>query len=353
MEKLFNFTSIIGAGIGGVLAYVFGGFDVLITSLLVLVVLDYATGFIKGIYTKTLSSDIGFKGLLKKFLIFIVVAAAVIIQRLINDAIPLRETVIMFFICNEGISLLENAAEIIPIPQKLKDILLQLRDNNNDKEQKGGSSGMSFSDWVKNYLGKKTDYDGAYGVQCVDLIDCYIDKCLGLKKGFWGNAKEWWSRRNSNEWLKKNFDFITPIYKNGELKKGDIGIRTSGTYGHIFVVAGKTADGKIKYYDQNADGKGAAMTLREKPYTSSYINGVLRPKDRSNIELIKTVKANGGLNAYTSLTASKSSLLIPDGAKVEVINSSASKKKIKGVTYTMAKVIYKSKTYYVAAKYLK
>lgn len=220
-------------------------------------------------------------------------------------------------------------------------------------EQLGGSSGMSFSEWIKKYLGKKTDYDGVYGVQCVDLIDCYIDRCLGLKKGFWGNAKEWWIRRNSNEWLKKNFEFVTPKYKNGELKKGDIGIRTSGTYGHIFIVAGPTADGKIKYYDQNADGKGAAMTLRSKPYTSSYINGVLRPKDRSNIELIKTVKANGGLNAYTSLTASKSSLLIPDGAKIDVINLSSGKKKIKGITYTMAKVIYKSRTYYVASKYLK
>lgn len=148
-------------------------------------------------------------------------------------------------------------------------------------------------------------------------------------------------------------DFVTPKYKNGELTKGDIGIRTSGTYGHIFIVAGPTDDGKIKYYDQNADGKGAAMTLREKPYTSSYINGILRPKDRSNIELLKIVKANGGLNAYTSLTASKSSLLIPDGAKIDVINLSSGKKKIKGITYTMSKVIYKSRTYYVATKYLK
>ena len=325
----------------------------LIKSLLVLVVLDYATGFIKGIYTKTLSSDIGFKGLLKKFLIFIVVSASVIIQRLINDAIPLREVVIMFFICNEGISLLENAAEIIPIPQKLKDILLQLRDSgSNDKEQKGGGSTLEFSEWVKKYLGKKTDYDGAYGVQCVDLIDCYIDRCLGLKIDFWDNAKEWWSNRNSNKWLKDNFKFITPKYKNGELKKGDIGIRTSGTYGHIFIVAGPTADGKIKYYDQNADGKGDAMTLRSKPYTSSYINGVLRPKDRKNINDGK-VNANGGLYAYSGLKLSISTTLIPNGAVVDILKLNAGTKKIKGVSYTMAKIKYKGKAYFVAQKYLK
>lgn len=220
-------------------------------------------------------------------------------------------------------------------------------------EQLGGGSGMPFSEWIKKRLGKKTDYDGVYGVQCVDLIDCYIHECLGLDIGFFGNAKYWWTNRNKSAWLKKNFEFITPTYKNGELKKGDIGIRTSGTYGHIFIVAGKTSDGKIKYYDQNATGNSDKMTLREKSYNSSVINGVLRPKNRDNIELIKTVKANGGLNAYASLTASKSSLLITSGAKVDVTNLSAGKKKIKGATYTMAKVIYNRKTYYVAAKYLK
>ena len=154
----------------------------------------------------------------------------------------------------------------------------------NDKEQKGGAGALKFSKWISQYIGKKTDYDGVYGVQCVDLIDCYIDKCLGLKKGFWGNAKYWWTNRNSSKWLKNNFEFITLSYKNGELKAGDIGIRTSGTYGHIFIVKESTANGKLKYYDQNADGKGAAMTLREVPYTSAYINGILRPKDRNNID---------------------------------------------------------------------
>ena len=128
-------------------------------------------------------------------------------------------------------------------------------------EQKCGSNGMKFSAWVIKFLGKKTNYDGVYGVQCVDLIDCYIHECLGLDKGFWGNAKYWWTNRKSSAWLKKNFVFITPTYKNGELKKGDIGIRTSGTYGHIFVIAEPTNKVKQKKYKQNPTGNPDKMTL--------------------------------------------------------------------------------------------
>lgn len=158
-----------------------------------------------------------------------------------------------------------------------------------DDQQLGGGS-LSFNEWVNKYLGKKTDWDGVYGVQCVDLIDAFIDRCLGLKKGFWGNAKNWWTERNSSRWLKNNFKFVVPTYKNGELQPGDIGIRTSGAYGHIFIVKESTSNGKIKYYDQNYEGTGAGMTLREKPYTSVYINGVLRPKNQSPFKISNSYK---------------------------------------------------------------
>lgn len=223
-------------------------------------------------------------------------------------------------------------------------------------EQKGGTNGMKWSAWVKKYNGKKTDYDGAYGVQCVDLADCYIAECLGLNIGFFGNAKYWWTNRNKSTWLKNNFDFITPNYKNGELKKGDIGIRTSGTYGHIFVIAEPTKNGKVKYYDQNATGNGDKMTLREKTYNSSTVNGILRPKNQKNLKeakVYKTVKANGGLFAYSSLNSSTAYTIIPNGTKVEVVTVSAGTKKIKGKKYTMSKVKYGSATYYAAKTYLK
>ena len=101
---------------------------------------------------------------------------------------------------------------------------------------------MNFDTFVSTFLGKATDYDRAYGVQCVDLILLYIEKCItGKSAGFKGNAKEWWTNRNTSNWLKSNFDFITPTYKkDNEVQKGDIGVKTSGGggNGHIFIIAG-------------------------------------------------------------------------------------------------------------------
>ena len=85
-------------------------------------------------YLKELSSEIGFKGLLKKIVMFIVIAVAFVIQQMIGGTVPLREIVIMFYIANEAISLLENAAIFVPIPDKLRDVLLQLRDTGSEGE---------------------------------------------------------------------------------------------------------------------------------------------------------------------------------------------------------------------------
>lgn len=133
--KYFNQISIIVGIVGGFIARWLGGWDMLLKTIVFLAVMDYATGVIKGLYTKTLSSDIGFKGLLKKIVMFIVIAVAFSIQTLLNDAVALREIVIMFYICNEALSLLENAAMFIPIPDKLKDVLLQLRDEKKESEE--------------------------------------------------------------------------------------------------------------------------------------------------------------------------------------------------------------------------
>lgn len=133
MEKLFNWISIAVAIVGGAIAQLLGGYDMILKAIILLVILDYATGVIKGIYLKELSSEIGFKGILKKVMIFIVIALAVTIQKLIGDTIALREIVIMFFVCNEALSLLENAAVLIPIPEKLKQVLLQLRDKETEE----------------------------------------------------------------------------------------------------------------------------------------------------------------------------------------------------------------------------
>ena len=143
---------------------------------------------------------------------------------------------------------------------------------------------MKYSEFIAKYKGNKIDYDGMYGVQCVDFIDRYIVDVLGLRVGFWGNARLWWVNRFKSDWLQRNFYFITPTYKYGELRKGDIGIRTSGTYGHIFIIDDKNSGGKFSYYDENGTGNGDAVKLRSYPYTATYINGVLRPKNQSNID---------------------------------------------------------------------
>lgn len=134
MEKLFNWISIVFGMAGGFLTYWMGGWDVLLKTIVFLAIADYITGWIKGIYTKQLSSEIGFRGLLKKIVMFIVIAVSFVIQGLIGGTIPLREVVIMFYIANEGLSLLENAAVFTPIPDKLKNVLLQLRDKDSEGE---------------------------------------------------------------------------------------------------------------------------------------------------------------------------------------------------------------------------
>ena len=134
MDKLFNWIGIVFGFAGGFLSYWLGGWDILIKTIVFLAVVDYIAGIIKAVYLKELSSEIGFKGLLKKIVMFIVIAVAFVIQQLIGGTVPLREVVIMFYIANESLSLLENAAIFVPIPEKLKSVLLQIRDKDSEGE---------------------------------------------------------------------------------------------------------------------------------------------------------------------------------------------------------------------------
>ncbi len=113
------------AAVGAVAAYIWGPFDALIIALICVVVIDYITGVLNAALKHELSSGIGFKGLLKKIFIFALVAVAAIADRIVpaaNKAI--RAAVIMFYIANESISILENAAKLgLPLPVKLKGLL--------------------------------------------------------------------------------------------------------------------------------------------------------------------------------------------------------------------------------------
>lgn len=132
MEKCFNFVSNASAVIGGVITYLLGGWDTLLIALLILMCLDYATGILKGIYNKKLSSKAGREGIIRKIATLTIVCVAVICERI---GIPaMREITIMFFVVNEGISILENVSEMdLPIPDKLKDALLQIRESKGDR----------------------------------------------------------------------------------------------------------------------------------------------------------------------------------------------------------------------------
>ena len=134
MEKYFNSVSKISAIIGGLTIYLLGGWDTLIQVLIILMVLDYVTGILKGLYIQKLSSKTGRQGIIKKLLILILVAVSVMCEKI---GIPaMREMTIMFFAVNESISILENSAEMgIPIPQKLKSSLLQIREVKEEKNE--------------------------------------------------------------------------------------------------------------------------------------------------------------------------------------------------------------------------
>ena len=123
--------------IGGWIGYFVGGVDGLMTALLIFMVLDYVTGLMCAIADKKLSSAVGFKGICRKVLIFVLVGIGNLVDvYVLGEGGALRTAVIFFYLSNEGISFLENAGHLgLPIPEKLKDVLEQLHDKGgNDNE---------------------------------------------------------------------------------------------------------------------------------------------------------------------------------------------------------------------------
>lgn len=133
MKDIINTLQIVIAAIGGYIGYFLGGWDGFLFGLVAFVVIDYLTGVMVAILEKRLSSEVGFRGIFKKVLIFSLVAVANIVDsQLIQAGSAVRTAVIFFYLSNEGISIVENAAKIgLPIPEKLKTVLGQL--NKEDK----------------------------------------------------------------------------------------------------------------------------------------------------------------------------------------------------------------------------
>ena len=130
MKEIWNWIQVALTAAGGARGWFIGEMDGFLYALIAFVVVDYITGILCAILDKKLSSNVGFKGIFKKLLIFAMVGVGHVVDaQLVGDSSVLRTAIIFFYISNEGVSLLENAGHVgLPIPQKLKDVLAQLHD---------------------------------------------------------------------------------------------------------------------------------------------------------------------------------------------------------------------------------
>ena len=132
---------------------------------------------------------------------------------------------------------------------------------------------MTFDEFVKTYNGKAIDYDGGYGVQCVDLIKLYLDKVFNIKIGAIGNAEAYWNKYNSVSALNQNFERIpnTPLFIP---QKGDIAVWGTGLSknGHVAIANGEGTTSWFNSYDQNWNGK--EMHLVRHTYKSGFLRSI-------------------------------------------------------------------------------
>ena len=136
MKEFWNTIQLAFAAVGGWLGYFLGGCDGLLYALIAFVAIDYITGVMCAISDKTLSSEVGFKGICRKVLIFLLVGIGNIIDvQVLGSPGVLRTAVIFFYLSNEGVSLLENASHLgLPVPDAIKTVLEQLHDRADGEE---------------------------------------------------------------------------------------------------------------------------------------------------------------------------------------------------------------------------
>ena len=137
MKEFWNIIQVIIAGIGGWLGWFLGESDGLLYTLIAFVAVDYITGVMCAVADKKLSSQVGFKGICRKVLIFALVGIGHILDtQVIGAGSVLRTAVIFFYLSNEGVSLIENTAHLgLPVPEKIKEVLSQLHDKEHQKKQ--------------------------------------------------------------------------------------------------------------------------------------------------------------------------------------------------------------------------
>jgi len=138
MREFWNVIQFVFTAIGGWLGYFLGGCDGLLYALLVFVVLDYITGVMCAISDHCLNSNVSFKGLCRKVIIFALVGVGHLLDtHVIGSGGVMRTAIIFFYLSNEGLSLVENASYLgLPIPEKLRSVLEQLHQH--DREDSKG-----------------------------------------------------------------------------------------------------------------------------------------------------------------------------------------------------------------------
>lgn len=138
MKDFWNVIQLIFSALGGWLGYFLGGCDGLLYTLLAFTAMDYITGIMCAVNDHTLSSEVGFRGICRKVLIFMLVGIANILDAdIIGTGSVLRTAVIFFYISNEGVSLLENAAHLgLPVPENIKAVLEQIHNRAESEERK-------------------------------------------------------------------------------------------------------------------------------------------------------------------------------------------------------------------------
>ena len=140
MKEFWNMIQMIITAMGGWLGYFLGGCEGLLIALVLFAVVDYLTGIMCAVADQKLSSQVGFKGICRKVLIFLLVGIANIIDvQVIGTGSVIRTAVIFFYLSNEGVSILENAAHLgLPIPETLTAALAQIHDRASDTDGKEG-----------------------------------------------------------------------------------------------------------------------------------------------------------------------------------------------------------------------
>lgn len=145
MKEVWNTIEVIIAAVGGGVGYFLGGYDGFLYALLAFVIIDYITGVMCAVVDHKLSSEIGFKGICKKVMIFALVGVGHLLDiNILGGGGVLRTAIIFFYLANEGVSLIENSAHLgLPIPKKLREALKQLHDRaeGEDEEEKEDEKG--------------------------------------------------------------------------------------------------------------------------------------------------------------------------------------------------------------------